>query len=280
MLARATTVGVLALTALWACAGKSADEDDDDGGGGQGGASASGGGGSTAAVGATGATRPGYCMPTPTLCTQAGGPTTFGPPLGQACSTENNYCQGSYCNDSYSASSYSVMCCNGKWTSDFELVNGAYTCPGLPEPGEPFLCESGLSCIAGETYCDERSGVGAGLLSSSCPDLCPAGDCSCFCTPDSTESCSFERDDGNGTLGHCTCGWWKSSMGPEPGTGIQVNCMEVIVPDPGPCELYPNLDDECLGRGVGYMCNGPDLPQPSGCQSIGTIGTFTSYCCQ
>lgn len=150
-------------------------------------------GGSTGGAGGSGGSFPG--------CTSFGGGSPA--PIG-ACDFEGEIRSGFVCYDSRAGMNWTVICCAGQWQQFNSSPDAsAGTCPTL-QPGDRFACGStGLTCVAGQSYCYERNDPNTGANLASCEVLCTAGDCTCFCADPLI--CSFAPPNAVCLSDDCTC---------------------------------------------------------------------------
>jgi hypothetical protein len=77
----------------------------------------------------------------------------------------------------------------------------------------------------------------------------------------------------------CSCGFWIPPEGSVPGTGTEVSCVLVDLPDDPvaePCFPYPALDHLCS---LGSVCLDPARPEDPNCTCYPGDTGFTTCCC-
>ncbi len=193
------------------------------------------------------------------------------------CSTDGASCSGRTLFEENACGDWSAICCRGQWSA---LAPGANpVCPDPLMPGDPFACgiDGSIECVAGESYCHFVTMQPTNDQAASCDVLCAAADCSCFCTPDDTGSCSFMPSDAPSTNGGCTCAWTWSQSGPRQPGGVAVDCT--FYP-PSRCTRSPDWDSICAdaGRAEAHVCLAPDPPIP-GCEIAIGIDANSYVCC-
>jgi hypothetical protein len=203
------------------------------------------------------------------------------PPTG-ACGTEGTVQNGRTCHDSYSYSDWTVICCAGQWREVPPLVPdaGQLTCPPPLRPGDRFPCgPDGLTCVAGETYCQESANDNVpGPPSFTCEKLCAAGDCSCFCG--NLETCSFLAPNNVCSDDYCYCALTRDSQSVPQAGGIHTTCRY---------GRQPTMDCRATGETCAtaaekkYHCEGVGPPDPNACVVVGLDAVCDAvandYCC-
>jgi hypothetical protein len=224
-----------------------------------------------------------WCSPSSTCGSGGAGQPPTGP-----CTVDGSRCTGVFCPDARGYP-WAAICCNGQWANIPTSAAASAVCPKPPSPGDSFPCgTSGLTCVAGQTYCYERNDptrLGAPSI-TSCEPLCTAGDCSCLCgRPAST--CTFVPPDKVCASDTCFCAPARDPLGITlPGT-VAVRCDFEFRPQPT-CNRVCGYDLDCMRYGPGgaaYACWGAATPG-GGCEPFSKIISGPScgvesqyYCC-
>ncbi|HEY7370534.1 MAG TPA: hypothetical protein VIF57_00040 [Polyangia bacterium] len=207
------------------------------------------------------------CPPKPeTVCTEPGAPPMDGLAF-RSCDREGNICAGGDLGGDGSGCyllTWSQQCCSGYWT---RTVIGPGGDPvACPTAGTPFSCDanSGLSCTIGQTACAQSFDLATSRRTFACANLCPAADCSCFCTPDAQGGCQYSVDDPL-QRNNCQCGVVRGS--------VVTSCTHGMEPPYG-CMRDPSTDATCsVVYPQAFTCVPSDIDpvqtqQRSGCQQL------------
>jgi hypothetical protein len=185
----------------------------------------------------------------------------------RSCDREGNICAGGDLVGDGSGcylQTWSQQCCSGHWSRTPIGPGGDPV--ACPTAGTPFSCDadSGLSCTVGQTACAQNVDLATSQSTFACSNLCPAADCSCFCTPDAQGSCQYSVDDPL-QRNNCQCGVVRGA--------VVIFCTHGMEPTYG-CTRDPGTDATCsVDHPQAFTCVSPDggpqqTPQRSVCEQF------------
>jgi hypothetical protein len=174
---------------------------------------------------------------------------------------------------------WTVICCSHVWEDVLPPDAGPISCPTL-RPGDRFPCGStGLTCVAGASYCYERNDPDTKENLASCEPLCAAGDCTCFCTD--PVSCTFRPPDAICQRDSCRCEPPRASNSLLQPGGVHLSCSL----DRAATQQCTRTTDACnADGGTVYHCEtGRDTPPDPSCalRQYGLVcdTLWIEYCC-
>lgn len=205
-----------------------------------------------------------------------GAPAPFGP-----CDSAGVVRSGYVCFADGTVVNWTVICCSGVWENVAPSPDaGPISCPTL-RPGDRFACGStGLTCVAGASYCYERNDPDTKENLASCEPLCAAGDCTCFCAD--PVSCAFRPPDAICQRDWCRCEPPRASNSLLQPGGVHVSCSL----DRASTEQCARAGDSCnADAGAIYHCEGQQsFTAPNSTCVMRQYGivcdtTWTDWCC-
>jgi hypothetical protein len=204
-----------------------------------------------------------------------GAPAPFG-----ACDSAGMNRSGYVCYSDGTVVNWTVICCSGVWENVAHSPDAVtISCPTL-RPGDRFACGStGLTCVAGESYCYERNDPDTKENLASCEPLCAAGDCTCFCAD--PLACTYRPPNATCMRDSCRCEPPRASNSLWQPGGVRVSCTL----DRAATQLCTRTADACdTDGGTIYHCEtgGVTPPDPScALRQYGLVcdTLWIDYCC-